>query len=267
MSDLMPVPFRNATLYLADVDGTPYTPMKPIVEGMGLAWQPQLTKINENKDRWGVTIIVIPTEGGHQDAVCLPLRKLPGWLMTVNPRKVSPEIRATIEAYQAECDDVLWDYWTKGQAINPRTANLPDFSDPAAAARAWAQEYEGRATAERELESARPKALVYDQFLGAPDVRYDWAETFSLLQRKTGQHFTRRTFLDFLRRHGVAKKPNPWTNISADRFVPCADYIGSWFECDIGPRGTKEWLLRPDALAGIVLLIERDRRHHALARV
>ena len=34
MTDLIPVPFKNATLFLADVDGAPYTPMKPIVEGM-----------------------------------------------------------------------------------------------------------------------------------------------------------------------------------------------------------------------------------------
>lgn len=38
------VPFHNAELYLVEHDGQPYTPMKPIVEGMGLAWQSQLAK-------------------------------------------------------------------------------------------------------------------------------------------------------------------------------------------------------------------------------
>ncbi|MFX6152907.1 phage antirepressor N-terminal domain-containing protein, partial [Acinetobacter baumannii] len=42
------VPFHNAELYLVEHDGQPYTPMKPIVEGMGLAWQSQLAKLNAN---------------------------------------------------------------------------------------------------------------------------------------------------------------------------------------------------------------------------
>lgn len=28
--------------------------------------------------------------------------------------------------YQQECDDVLWDYWTKGQAINKRLTITPE---------------------------------------------------------------------------------------------------------------------------------------------
>ena len=64
MSSLIPVPFRNATLFLAEIDGTPYTPMKPIVEGMGLSWQGQHEKLSQNKDRWGIRVILTPSEGG-----------------------------------------------------------------------------------------------------------------------------------------------------------------------------------------------------------
>ncbi|MBV5308675.1 phage antirepressor N-terminal domain-containing protein [Chromatium okenii] len=117
---LIPVPFRNTTLFLVDIDGVPYTPMKPIVEGMGISWQGQHEKLNENKGRWGVKIILIPTSGGQQEMFCLPLRKLPGWLMTIHSNKVKADIRETVIAYQNECDDALWDYWTQGQAINPR---------------------------------------------------------------------------------------------------------------------------------------------------
>ncbi|MGL4349397.1 MAG: phage antirepressor N-terminal domain-containing protein, partial [Plesiomonas shigelloides] len=35
------VPFQGANLYLVEQDGQPYVPMKPVVEGMGLAWQGQ----------------------------------------------------------------------------------------------------------------------------------------------------------------------------------------------------------------------------------
>ena len=113
------VPFHDATLFVVDHDGHPYTPIKPIVEGMGLAWQPQHRKLAENRERWGITEMVIPSAGGDQESSCMPLRKLPGWLMTIHPNKVRPEIRERIIRYQNECDDALWDYWFKGQATRP----------------------------------------------------------------------------------------------------------------------------------------------------
>ena len=48
--------------------------------------------------------------------LCLSLRKLPAWLYSVQPGKVSPEIREKVIAYQQECDEVLWQYWTTGAA-------------------------------------------------------------------------------------------------------------------------------------------------------
>jgi hypothetical protein len=110
---LIPVPFRNTTLFLVDIDGTPYTPMKPIVEGMGLDWASQFTKIKSNQ-RFASAIVIttmIAEDGKQREMVCFPLRKLPGWLMTIHPNKVKPDIRETVIAYQNECDDVLWRYW------------------------------------------------------------------------------------------------------------------------------------------------------------
>lgn len=118
MHDLMPVPFRNATLFLADVDGIPYTPMKPIVEGMGLDWKAQHRKLTQNR-RFASTMVsltMVAEDGKQREMSCLPLRKLPGWLTSINATQVRPEIRETVESYQDECDDALWDYWTKGHA-------------------------------------------------------------------------------------------------------------------------------------------------------
>ncbi|OFC62934.1 hypothetical protein BBW68_07460 [Candidatus Erwinia dacicola] len=40
--------------------------------------------------------------------------------MSINANKVKPEIREKVMQYQQECDDALYDYWTKGIAINHR---------------------------------------------------------------------------------------------------------------------------------------------------
>ena len=66
-------------------------------------------------------MIETPSEGGAQQTLCIPVRKLPAFLASINPKKVRPELRPKIELYQAECDAALWDYWMKGRAERPAT--------------------------------------------------------------------------------------------------------------------------------------------------
>jgi hypothetical protein len=110
------VPFHGSDLFVVEHEGQPYTAMKPIVQGMGLAWQPQLRKLIDNSERWGTTIMVLQVPGDDQSRgiACIPLRKLFGWLMSVHPKKVRPEIKDRIVMYQNECDDVLLSHWIKG---------------------------------------------------------------------------------------------------------------------------------------------------------
>lgn len=117
------VPFHGAELYVVNHNGEPYTPMKPIVEGMGMDWASQFTKI---KQRFKTSVVKItmqlPGDEQCREIICLALRKLAGWLQTISPNKVRPEIRDKVIQYQEECDDVLYEYWTKGHVVNPRKA-------------------------------------------------------------------------------------------------------------------------------------------------
>ena len=130
-TELITVPFHGNSLYIVEIDGQPYTPMKPIVEGMGMAWQTQHRKLNDSRFKSTITEMVIVAEDGKQrEMTCLPLRKLPGWLMTIHAGKVRPEIRDKIVTYQNECDDALWDYWTKGEAKRHVPAAAPQVREP-----------------------------------------------------------------------------------------------------------------------------------------
>ncbi|HEM8307000.1 MULTISPECIES: phage antirepressor N-terminal domain-containing protein [Providencia] len=108
------VPFHGNNLCIVNHDGRPYVPMKPIVEGMGLSWEPQLRKLNQRFAK-GMIKMVIPSIGGAQETVCLAMHKLTGWLFSIMPNKVKPEIRDKVIQYQEECDDVLYEYWTTGE--------------------------------------------------------------------------------------------------------------------------------------------------------
>lgn len=141
MCQLSPVTFHGDTIFCIDYQGQPFTPMKPIVENLGLDWATQFRKLKSNESRWGIVImttaprggitnIVIPSEGGEQEMLCMPVRKLPSYLNSINPRKVRPELRAKIELYQAESDDALWNYWMHGRAERPAPQPQPTTDGP-----------------------------------------------------------------------------------------------------------------------------------------
>ncbi|MDC8803947.1 phage antirepressor N-terminal domain-containing protein [Halomonas pacifica] len=127
-TDITTVPFHGHSLFLVEHEGQPYTPMKAIVEGMGLKWQPQHRKLNESRFKPCITEMVMQLPGDDQrrSVTCFPLRKLPGWLMTISPNKIKDaSVRERVIQYQNECDDALWAYWSDGIAINPRITLTP----------------------------------------------------------------------------------------------------------------------------------------------
>tara|TARA_Y100000815_G_scaffold274819_2_gene310151 strand:- start:24 stop:911 length:888 start_codon:yes stop_codon:yes gene_type:complete len=123
-NELIPVSFHGDDLALIDHDGEPFVAMKPVVEGMGLDWKAQHRRLTG--ERFGATMVImtiVAQDGKSREMACLPLRKLTGWMVTVNANKVKPELKEKIIAYQNECDDALWEYWSQGFAVNRRAAN------------------------------------------------------------------------------------------------------------------------------------------------
>ena len=109
--------FLGLDITVINHEDKPYVPMKQIAENIGLVWHAQFERLQRNEIlSQGVRIIRMPSNGGEQEAVCLPLHYLNGWLFGVKPSKVKPEIKAKLIEYQKECYEVLWDYWTLGVA-------------------------------------------------------------------------------------------------------------------------------------------------------
>ncbi len=110
------VPFHGDNLYLVNYDGQPFVAMRPFIEGMGLDWASQYTKIKQRFKTCVVNITMqLPCDNQRRSVVCLALKKLTGWLHTININKVRPEIRDKVAAYQDKSDDVLYEYWTTGE--------------------------------------------------------------------------------------------------------------------------------------------------------
>lgn len=115
---LQPVTFHNDTLFIIDQDGEPFVPVRPICENMGLDWSSQRAKLKAMEKRLTVAMITtVAADGKQREMVCIHLRKFFAWVNTISPDKVAPHVKETIELYQKECDEVLWNYWTKGVGV------------------------------------------------------------------------------------------------------------------------------------------------------
>ncbi|HEO8934591.1 TPA: phage antirepressor N-terminal domain-containing protein [Serratia marcescens] len=120
------VQFHGQPIITAMAAGVAYVAMKPIVENLGMSWSTQTRKLLSQVDKYGYAHMNIPSKGGIQQMLCIPLRKLNGWLFSINPAKVRADIREKLISYQEECFTVLHDYWTKGSAVRKPETTVDD---------------------------------------------------------------------------------------------------------------------------------------------
>ncbi|MGP0758065.1 phage antirepressor N-terminal domain-containing protein [Escherichia coli] len=115
------VPFNGQQILTAMAAGVAYVAMKPIVENLGMSWSTQVRKLSATAEKFNcVHMNMVASDNKLRDVLCLPLKKLNGWLFSINPEKVRADIRDKLIQYQEECFTVLHDYWNKGEATNPR---------------------------------------------------------------------------------------------------------------------------------------------------
>lgn len=120
-NQLVEVSFRNQSVQAITRDGVVFVAMRPIVENIGMAWGTQQQKLERQKGKFNcIHMTTVAADGKMRDMLCIPLRKLNGWLFSVNPEKVHLEIKDNLIAYQEECFEVLHDHFTHGEAAPPR---------------------------------------------------------------------------------------------------------------------------------------------------
>ncbi|WP_319760773.1 phage antirepressor N-terminal domain-containing protein [Maridesulfovibrio sp.] len=151
-------------------DGKAYFSPRHLCEALGIAWPRQFTKIKSDPVL-GSSVTEMVTEVNRADTgnkttrktTMLPIEFASGWLFTI--KKVRPEVQHKLNMFRAEAFHVL-DLWFrqgfKKNKMVQAALDLPDFNDPVAAARAWADQVEKRQALEAKNKKLAPKAKVYD---------------------------------------------------------------------------------------------------------
>lgn len=125
------VPFNGQQIITAMAAGIAYVAMKPVVENLGMSWGTQQQKLMKSLEKFNcIHMNMVAADGKLRKLLCLPLKKLNGWLFSINPEKVRADIRDKLIRYQEECFTVLHDYWTKGAAVKTSPETTVDDRTP-----------------------------------------------------------------------------------------------------------------------------------------
>lgn len=189
-----------------------------------------------------VTASVYEREGEMRQEFLLNKRDS---LLTVS--RISPAFTAT-----------MLDRWQERE----KSVNLPDFTNPAAAARAWAEQYEKRQRAEEELARSAPKAAFFDQFISV-NTSLGFRQLCKMLNAKEPAF---RAFLlerNIMQRVGGTLVP-PQHHIEAGYFTlhsGVGENQHSWSQARFTARGVK-WVagLWAKHLSSLLIEVPRDER-------
>ncbi len=115
------VQFHNHTLTVITHNNQQLVAMRPVCEGIGLAWGSQRNRIMRD-EVLGSTVFMMNTvaeDNKQRELLCLPLEYLNGWLFGIDVSRCREEIRPALIQYKRECYQVLAAYWQQGEAVSP----------------------------------------------------------------------------------------------------------------------------------------------------
>lgn len=118
------ISFHGSELITLKVYDVIYTAVRPIVEALGLSWGSQQRKLENSKEKFSCTHMkTTGNDGKTYEMLCMPLKKLNGWLFSINPEKVRADLREKVIQYQEECFEALYNYWHFGKAERKTTVD------------------------------------------------------------------------------------------------------------------------------------------------
>lgn len=167
MGSIITVNFRGDQLYGFENDDGVFVALKPIVESMGMDWSAQLKRVKRDPIlAEGMAIMATPFgRGGDQDAVCLKMDLVNGWLFTIDSSRIKDDsVRDKVMLYQRECYGVLFKHFYKGAKAEDHIV-IEDHEETATAEAAKVR----LVTEARQTFGARPAGELWFK-LGLPTV-------------------------------------------------------------------------------------------------
>lgn len=118
------ISFHGSDLITLKVEDVIYTAVRPIAEALGLSWSTQKRKLDSSMRKFNcVHMNTVAEDGKIRQMLCMPIKKLNGWLFSINPEKVRSDLKEKVICYQEECFEALYNYWHFGKAERKTTVD------------------------------------------------------------------------------------------------------------------------------------------------
>ena len=106
---------NDVTIQIVTDSGAKLVPIRLICDALGIDFDSQRKKLNEDEFLFSVTVLSTATgsDGKSYNMLCIPLKYVFGWLFTINPKNVKEESREAVAKYRAKCYDVLYNYFAE----------------------------------------------------------------------------------------------------------------------------------------------------------
>ena len=121
-AEVVKLDLSAGSIHTTMVDGKPGVVLKPAIEDLGLDYRTQLRKL---RSRSWATVGSAPTvaeDGRVRDMATVPVRTFLMLLASINENRIAADLRPILVSFQNETADAIEAYWTRGKAVNPRTA-------------------------------------------------------------------------------------------------------------------------------------------------
>lgn len=113
------IDFYGDKLEVVSMEGQPGVTARRLVENLGLSWSRQREKLLDPMFTCA-HMCSTGSDGKEYEMLVLPVKSLPAYLFSINPKKVREDLQEKLARYRLECVDVLYNYWAKGYAVNHR---------------------------------------------------------------------------------------------------------------------------------------------------
>lgn len=115
MNEFQVTKVNNVSIVCVGNDRKRLVPIRPICEALGIAFEPQYRKLQDDEDLSSTVTseVTVGGDGKQREMVCLPYEFIFGWLFTINPKNVKPEAQETVRRYRMQCYKALYEYFTE----------------------------------------------------------------------------------------------------------------------------------------------------------
>ena len=121
------VPFHDHEIQATQDDAGYWLPLRPMCEYFDVRMEGQLAKLKTCEWATLKEIFMVAEDGKVRMMVCLHLRSLAAWLLSIKPGKVKAAVREMLACYQREAADVLYRHFFGSD--QPRAKSLPAESE------------------------------------------------------------------------------------------------------------------------------------------